>query len=60
MKAKTQIIEAIVDSLDIPASSYEKAQDRYNDLGKWFCDGKLKVNKPRIYAQGSFRLGTVI
>jgi hypothetical protein len=60
MKAKAQIIEAIVDSLEIPSSSYEKAQDRYNDLGKWFCDGKLKENKPRIYAQGSFRLGTVI
>lgn len=60
MKAKAQIIEAIVASLEIPHGAYEKAMDRYKDLGKWFCEGKLKGNKPRIYAQGSFRLGTVI
>lgn len=60
MKPKEQIIEALVASLEIPASSYEKAYERYEDLGEWFCEGSLKGNKPRIYAQGSFRLGTVI
>lgn len=60
MKPKEQIIEALVASLEIPPSSYEKAYDRYNDLGDWFCNGTLKANKPRIYPQGSFRLGTVI
>lgn len=60
MKPKEQIIEALVASLEIPPSAYEKAYDRYNDLGQWFCEEGLKGNKPRIYAQGSFRLGTVI
>lgn len=60
MNAKEQIIDALVACLEVPPSSYEKAHDRYKDLGEWFCNGSLKGNKPRIYAQGSFRLGTVI
>jgi len=60
MKTKDQIIEALVAALEIPPGAYDKAHERYKDLGTWFCEGPLKDNKPRIYAQGSFRLGTVI
>jgi hypothetical protein len=60
METKNLIIEALVAALEIPPGAYDKAHDRYKDLGDWFCDGSLKANKPRIYAQGSFRLGTVI
>src|ERR1051325_2597393 len=59
MKTKNQIIEALVAALEIPPNAYDKAHDRYKDLGEWFCESSLKDNKPRIYAQGSFRLGTV-
>lgn len=62
MSSKNQIIEALVASLEIPPSYYEKAYDRYNDLGGWFCreGGATRSYKPRIYPQGSFRLGTVV
>lgn len=60
MKMKDQIIEALVAVLEIPPGAYDKAHDRYKDLGAWFCEGPLKDNNARIHAQGSFRLGTVI
>jgi len=60
MKTKDQIIEALVAALEIPPGASDKAHDRYRDLGTWFCEGPLKDYNPRIYAQGSFRLGTVI
>ena len=59
MKTKNHIIEALAAALEIPTAAYDKAHDRYKHLGDWFCGGSLKANKPRIYAQGSFRLGTV-
>ena len=62
MNAKKKITEAIVASLDLPPSYYQKAHDRYRDLGEWFGrpGSSTEHHKPRIYGQGSFRLGTVI
>lgn len=62
MKAQTKIAEAIAEALDIPPSYYQKAHDRYQDLGEWFGrpGSSTEHNRPRIYGQGSFRLGTVI
>ena len=59
---KNKIVEALVTTLEIPPSSYEKAQSRYKDLGEWFEREGIttRQHKPRIYSQGSFRLGTVI
>jgi hypothetical protein len=59
---KEKIVEALVAALDIPPSYYEKAHKRYRNLGEWFeRDGGLtRRHHPRIYPQGSFRLGTVI
>jgi len=62
MNTKNHIIEALVAALEIPQSYYEKAHDRYKDLGEWFCrqESTTYSYSPRIYGQGSFRLGTVI
>jgi hypothetical protein len=56
------IIEEILAAIDIPDSAYDKAEDRYNDLGEWFGrpESLCAPHDPHIYPQGSFRLGTVI
>lgn len=56
------IIQEILLSLDIPESAYEKAEARYKDLGEWFDREESDCSPfgPHIYAQGSFRLGTVV
>jgi hypothetical protein len=62
MNAKRKIAEALAAAIDIPPSYYQKTLSRYEDLGKWFCrPGSLtEHHSPRVYGQGSFRLGTVI
>lgn len=60
--AKKRIIDELLASVEIPDSAYEKAQDRYKDLGEWFEREESRCSgfEPHIYSQGSFRLGTVI
>jgi hypothetical protein len=59
---RSRIIEEIAGSIDIPDSAYEKAESRYKDLGEWFGRKEAHCHHfdPHIYAQGSFRFGTVI
>lgn len=59
---KQVIIDNMVKLLDLPDSAYEKARKRYEDLGDWFDRNESVVseNKPHIFPQGSFRLGTAI
>lgn len=56
------VLENIVELLELPSSAYQKAKDRYDDLGKWFGrdESLLKNNDIHIFPQGSFRLGTAI
>ncbi len=56
-----QILEAIVNSIEIPDSAYEAAEARYKDIGGWFGrpESASSQYSPHIYVQGSFRLGTV-
>lgn len=56
------ILEKIVELLELPDSAYEKAKNRYEDLGEWFDrdDSLLSSNDVHIFPQGSFRLGTAI
>jgi len=56
------VFDELIKTLDIPESAYEKAERRYEDLGKWFCrpEAKCYQYSPHIYSQGSFRLGTVV
>ena len=64
MNFKTQqtMIEEIINSIEIPPSAYDKAIKRYEDLGDWFKRPESKCYEfdAHIYAQGSFRLGTVV
>jgi len=59
---KTLLLESIVESLELPDSAYKKAKSRYENISEWFSrDGApYKDNKPHIFSQGSFRLGTAI
>ena len=55
-------LEALLASIQIPDSAYDKASKRYKDLGDWFDReaSTCRSYSPHIYPQGSFRLGTVI
>jgi hypothetical protein len=52
----------IAESLDIPDALYEEATLKYEEVAIWLSDdgGELAQYAPEIYAQGSFRLGTVV
>ena len=56
------ILETLVKELDLPDSTYDKAKNRYEDLGEWFNreESTLKSNNVHIFPQGSFMLGTSI
>lgn len=56
-----KLFDAIVDSLDIPKSYYERAAARHKSLGDWLCRPTSSVARfePRVSLQGSFRYGTV-
>jgi hypothetical protein len=57
-----QVLEYIADLLDIPPSHYELAIKRYKSLGEWLHRPESCVAEydPEVFAQGSFRYGTVI
>lgn len=57
-----RIFQEIWGAIEIPESAYEKAEARYRDLGDWFNRPEARCFDfdPHIYAQGSFRLGTVV
>lgn len=59
---KEKLLEAAAEELKLPRSAYEKAAERYEDLGEWVNreDSKLHPYDPRVFPQGSFRLGTAI
>jgi len=61
-KIANSIISEICDGIDIPDSAYKLAEGRYKDLGEWFQrhDSSCALFNPRVFPQGSFRLGTVI
>lgn len=59
---KNTIFASMIDKVELPESIYDKAIERYNDLGKWFDreDSSVVLNQPHIFPQGSFCLGTAI
>ncbi len=59
--AHNRIIEAIMETIEIPDSAYDTAEARYKDIGNWFGrqDSNCGRFEPHILPQGSFRLGTV-
>src|SRR5258708_4549935 len=58
----TGALEELAESLDIPPGKYKVAIERYTAVGNWLdaLDSPLKPYRPRVYPQGSFRLGTVV
>lgn len=62
MNKRSELLEAVADTLDIPAHLYEEAVIKYEDIGTWLAaeDSELRDYSPDIYPQGSFRLGTMV
>lgn len=56
------LLESMIEHLELPDSTYEKAAFRYQDLGGWLCreESTCAIYEPHIFPQGSFRLGTAI
>ncbi len=56
------VLTAILEEIDLPDSARQKAEARYKRLGEWFGEPGRRCSgyNPRIYPQGSFRLGTVV
>lgn len=56
------LLQRVAEELDIPPSKYKQAVERYTSVGKWLEGGDYAgVSQiPRVFPQGSFRLGTVV
>ncbi|MCP5443392.1 MAG: nucleotidyltransferase [Chromatiaceae bacterium] len=59
---KQLLLERMVELLELPESAYQKAKDRYEDIGVYLSreTSACHDNDPHIFPQGSFRLGTAI
>lgn len=59
---KELILKEMIEALDLPDSAYDRAINRYEDLGEWFNrdESLFKDNEVHIFPQGSFMLGTTI
>ena len=57
-----EFLKALADELSISETGYEQAETSYKSLGDWLHRDESTIWKfaPDVYAQGSFRLGTVI
>lgn len=61
-KFSEQFLEALANQIEVTDTQYEIADRAYNSLGTWLQreNSSLVDRNPRIYSQGSFRLGTAI
>ncbi len=56
-----RLIEAAIQSFDIPEHLYKLAVRRYEAAGRWLtARAELRGMTREVYPQGSFRLGTVV
>lgn len=55
-------LAVLLRDIDLPDGAYERAEDRYRDLGKWVSrpQSTLAPYDAHVFVQGSFALGTVI
>lgn len=64
IETKTQrlsdMLEKIAAAVDLPEELYARAYSTYREVGEWLCepDSSLARYEPRVYIQGSMRLGT--
>jgi hypothetical protein len=58
----SKAMSLIADAIEIPEGAYLSAERRYQDIGDWFgrTNSEILQYDPRIFPQGSFRLGTVV
>ena len=58
----TSVLEQLIGTIEIRPSDYQRAAKRYEDVSAWFHrrEAETAPFSPRVYPQGSFRLGTVI
>jgi len=55
------ILEYVADQIDIPPSKFEDAEKKYSAVSKYLGeDETISRFSPRIFPQGSFRLGTCV
>jgi len=56
------LLQKLAEELDIPDYLYEDATLKYEDVGEQLAanDSELKEYSPKVYPQGSFRIGTVV
>lgn len=56
------ILSEMLSRIELPEYAYEKAVNRYADLGAWLGreESTVETYDPRVFSQGSFRLGTAI
>jgi hypothetical protein len=56
------IMGSISEELDIPESKYEDAKQKYEAVGNWLGNSSSELSEynPKIFPQGSFRLGTCV
>lgn len=61
-RASEEFLEDLADELSVPSSRYEQAERSYKSLGDWLHRDASTVRQygPKVYVQGSFRLGTTI
>lgn len=61
-KQEVLLLERFVELIELPDSAYERAKERYEDIGEYLGrpGSKCKPFHPHIFPQGSFRLGTAI
>lgn len=57
-----EFLEDLAEELSVPSSRYEQAERSYKALGEWLHRDASSVRQygPKVYVQGSFRLGTTI
>jgi hypothetical protein len=58
----SQLLGNLSKLLDISPNKYKEAVERYTAVGNWLNEGVFEGcnEKPIIYPQGSFRLGTIV
>jgi Second Messenger Oligonucleotide or Dinucleotide Synthetase domain len=56
------LLSITADKLDMPEHLEKLARARYQEIADWLCceDSPLAPYSPKVYSQGSFRLGTII
>lgn len=57
-----EVLKGILEKIELPEGAYEKAEQRYKDIGEWLNreDSTCLEYDPLVFSQGSFRLGTAI